>query len=76
VVSLNARMVKEDSFHLILLKEPMGSGRKNERWGIPGILPAGKASEISHNLGGSWYELPDISMHSDTNRQIINSIIE
>jgi len=33
-------------------------------------------SVISHNLGGSWYELPGISMHSDTNRQIINSTIE
>jgi hypothetical protein len=33
-------------------------------------------SVISHNLGGSWYELPGISMHSDTVRQIINSTIE
>lgn len=33
-------------------------------------------SVISHNLGGSWYELPGISMHSDTNRQIISSTIE
>jgi hypothetical protein len=31
---------------------------------------------ISHNVGGSWYELPGISMHSDTVRQIINSTIE
>jgi hypothetical protein len=33
-------------------------------------------SVISHNLGGSWYELPGISMHNDTVRQIINSTIE
>ncbi len=33
-------------------------------------------SVISHNLGGSWYELPGISMHSDTTREIINSTIE
>jgi hypothetical protein len=33
-------------------------------------------SVISHNLGGSWYELPGISMHSDTHREIINSAIE
>jgi hypothetical protein len=33
-------------------------------------------SVISRNLGGSWYELPGISMHSDTTRQIINSTIE
>lgn len=32
-------------------------------------------SVISHNVGGSWYELPGISMHSDTSRQIINSTI-
>lgn len=29
-----------------------------------------------NNLGGSWYTLPGISMHSDTARQIINSTIE
>lgn len=28
------------------------------------------------NRGGSWYELPGVSMHSDTIRQIINSTIE
>jgi hypothetical protein len=33
-------------------------------------------STISHNLGGSWYELPGISMHSDTTREIIDSTIE
>jgi hypothetical protein len=33
-------------------------------------------SVISHNLGGSWYTLPGISMHSDTIREIIDSTIE
>jgi hypothetical protein len=33
-------------------------------------------SVIRGNSGGSWYELPGISMHSDTNRQIVNSTIE
>jgi hypothetical protein len=33
-------------------------------------------SVLSHNLGGSWYELPGISMHGDTIRRIINSTIE
>ncbi len=33
-------------------------------------------SVIRHNLGGSWYTLPGISMHSDTPRVIINSTIE
>jgi hypothetical protein len=33
-------------------------------------------SVLRHNLGGSWYELPGISMHSDTPRQIINSTIQ
>jgi hypothetical protein len=28
------------------------------------------------NIGGSWYTLPGISMHSDTKREIINSVIE
>lgn len=32
-------------------------------------------SVLRNNLGGSWYELPGISMHSDTSRQIINSTI-
>jgi hypothetical protein len=31
---------------------------------------------IRNNFGGSWYELPGISMHSDTTREIINSTIE
>jgi len=33
-------------------------------------------STIRKNTGGSWYELPGISMHSDTKRQIINSVIQ
>ncbi|MBE0602980.1 MAG: hypothetical protein IH611_05030 [Deltaproteobacteria bacterium] len=33
-------------------------------------------SVIRQNSGGYWYELPEISMHSDTNRQIVNSTIE
>jgi hypothetical protein len=33
-------------------------------------------SVIRNNLGGSWHILPGISMHSDTSRKIINSIIE
>jgi len=33
-------------------------------------------STLRQNLGGSWYELPGISMHSDTKREIINSTIE
>jgi len=33
-------------------------------------------SVIRNNLGGSWYTLPGISMHGDTNRQIINSILQ
>jgi hypothetical protein len=33
-------------------------------------------SVIRNNFGGSWYELPGISMHSDTTREIINSTIE
>ena len=33
-------------------------------------------SVIRQNSGGYWYELPGISMHSDTNRQIVNSTIE
>jgi len=33
-------------------------------------------SVIWKNIGGSWYTLPGISMHSDTKREIINSVIE
>ncbi|MBE0556951.1 MAG: hypothetical protein IH628_06925, partial [Proteobacteria bacterium] len=33
-------------------------------------------SVIRQNSGGYWYELPGISMHGDTNRQIVNSTIE
>lgn len=33
-------------------------------------------SVIRSNTGGSWYTLPGISMHSDTRREIINSVIE
>lgn len=33
-------------------------------------------SVIRNNVGGSWYTLPGISMHSDTARQVINSTIE
>lgn len=33
-------------------------------------------SVIRKNVGGSWYTLPGISMHSDTARQVINSTIE
>jgi len=32
-------------------------------------------SILQNNLGGSWYELPGISMHSDTMRTIVNSTI-
>lgn len=31
---------------------------------------------IRNNIGGSWHELPGISMHSDTARQIVNSTIQ
>ncbi len=33
-------------------------------------------SVIRKNLGGSWYTLPGISMHSDTKREIVNSVIQ
>jgi hypothetical protein len=33
-------------------------------------------SVIRNNTGGSWYELPGISMFSDTIRQIVNSTIQ
>lgn len=33
-------------------------------------------SRISGNLGGAWYELPGISMHSDTRREVVNSVVE
>ena len=33
-------------------------------------------STIRNNTGGSWYELPGISMHSDTKREIISSTIQ
>jgi hypothetical protein len=33
-------------------------------------------SVIRNNVGGSWYTLPGISMHSDTARQVINSTIQ
>jgi hypothetical protein len=33
-------------------------------------------SVLRLNHGGSWYELPGISMHSDTTRQIVSSTIE
>ena len=33
-------------------------------------------SVIRSNIGGSWYTLPGISMHSDTKKEIINSTIE
>lgn len=33
-------------------------------------------STIRNNVGGYWYELPGISMHSATNRSIVNSTIE
>ncbi len=33
-------------------------------------------SIIRNNIGGSWYELPGISMHSDTTTDIVNSTIE
>ncbi len=33
-------------------------------------------SVIRNNIGGSWYELPGISMHSDTTTDIVGSIIE
>lgn len=33
-------------------------------------------STSRNNLGGSWYTLPGISMHSDTLQQIINSTIQ
>lgn len=33
-------------------------------------------STIRENVGGSWYTLPGISMHSDTRRSVINSTIQ
>ena len=33
-------------------------------------------STIHNNLGGSWHELPGISMHPETRREISNSTIE
>jgi hypothetical protein len=33
-------------------------------------------SEITGNIGGSWYAAPGISMHSDTRLEIVNSIVE
>ncbi|MCJ8499477.1 hypothetical protein [Desulfatitalea alkaliphila] len=31
---------------------------------------------IRDNIGGSWYNLPGISMHADTAREIIDSVLE
>ena len=33
-------------------------------------------STIRDNIGGSWYELPGISMHNDTKRSVTNSVIK
>jgi hypothetical protein len=33
-------------------------------------------SESRNNIGGSWHILPGISMHSDTYREVVNSILE
>jgi hypothetical protein len=33
-------------------------------------------STIRNNIGGSWYTLPGISMHSDTKQEIVNSTIK
>ena len=33
-------------------------------------------SIIRNNIGGSWYTLPGISMHSDTQTDVQNSTIE
>lgn len=33
-------------------------------------------SRISGNLGGSWHALPGISMHEDTRREIVGSVLE
>ncbi len=33
-------------------------------------------STIRDNTGGSWYVLPGISMHDDTKRSVINSVLE
>lgn len=33
-------------------------------------------STIQNNIGGSWYTLPGISMHSDTKTKVVNSIIK
>lgn len=33
-------------------------------------------STIKDNAGGSWHILPGISMHSDTRRKVVNSVIE
>jgi hypothetical protein len=35
-----------------------------------------KNSVIRNNIGGSWYVLPGISMHPDTRRDTVNSVIE
>ena len=33
-------------------------------------------TRISGNIGGSWYAEPGISMHPDTRREIVNSVLE
>lgn len=33
-------------------------------------------SRISGNIGGSWHVLPGISMHDDTKRNIVNTVLE
>lgn len=44
----------------------------NDRTGILRI----ENSVIRNNAGGYWYELPGISMHGDTTREIVDSTIE
>lgn len=33
-------------------------------------------SRISGNIGGSWHILPGVSMHDDTRRNVVNSVLE
>ena len=33
-------------------------------------------STLRNNTGGSWYPLPGVSMHSDTEQEIINSVLQ
>ena len=45
------------------------SHEEREAWFIEDTI-------IRNNIGGSWHILPGISMHDDTNQEIINSTIQ